>query len=156
MKKIAAGWANPFHEIVQSSPPNEEPKQIILEDWVPPSQGWTNAPGSDCVVLVGDAAHAMTIYRGEALNHGILDVETLLSDILPVAKGDEDACENAFKLGCEKYTESMVERTAPAVLRSRQACLDAHVFERINDNSPLIQMRIAKLQETQANPATPA
>lgn len=92
------------------------------------------------------------MYRGEALNHGILDMETLLSDILPVAKGDEDA----FKLGCEKYTENMVERTAPAVLRSRQACLDAHVFERINDNSPLIQMRIAKLQETQANPATPA
>jgi 2-polyprenyl-6-methoxyphenol hydroxylase-like FAD-dependent oxidoreductase len=156
MKKIAAGWANPFHEIVQSIPPTEEPKQIILEDWVPPSQGWTNAPGSDYVVLVGDAAHAMTMYRGEALNHGILDVETLLTDILPAAKKNGDAGENAFRSGCEKYTESMVERTAPAVLRSRQACLDAHVFERINDSSPLIQMRIAKLQETQANLATPA
>ncbi|KAJ5613389.1 hypothetical protein N7510_006583 [Penicillium lagena] len=147
MKMVASSWAEPFHEIVQSIPEEAEPKTISLEDWVPPHDQWTNVPGSDHVVLVGDAAHAMTMYRGEAANHGILDVESLLSAVLPALRASEDALGEHLKEACKIYTQGMVERTAPAVLNSRQACLDAHVYERINDDSPLIQMRAANVQE---------
>lgn len=147
MKKVASGWADPFHEIIQSIPEDAEPKTISLEDWVPPSDQWTTIPGSEHVVLVGDSAHAMTMYRGEAANHGILDVESLLSAILPALKTSNDGLGESLREACEVYTQDMVERTAPAVLRSRQACLDAHVYERINDDSPLIQRRAAAVQE---------
>ena len=143
MKKVASGWTDPFHEIVQSIPEDAEPKTITLEDWVPPRDQWTSVPGSDHVVLVGDAAHAMTMYRGEAANHGILDVQLLLSFILPALNAGDTARGERLREACESYTQDMVERTAPAVLKSRQACLDAHVYERINDDSPLIQKRAA-------------
>lgn len=145
MKSLASGWADPFHSIIQSIPDSAEAKTISLEDWVPPREHWNGASGSACVVLVGDAAHAMTMYRGEAANHGILDVHVLLSKILPVIDnntGGSDG-EKQLKQACESYTDLMVERTAPAVLKSRQACLDAHVYDRVNDNSPLIQTRVA-------------
>ncbi|RJE22800.1 FAD binding domain-containing protein [Aspergillus sclerotialis] len=143
MKRVASGWTNPFHEIVQSIPEDAEPKTITLEDWVPPHDQWTSVPGSGRVVLVGDAAHAMTMYRGEAANHGIMDVQLLLSFILPLLTTGDTVCGERLTEACESYTQDMVERTAPAVLKSRQACLDAHVYERINDDSPLIQKRAA-------------
>ena len=121
MKKIASDWADPFHEIVQSIPQDAEPKKIVLEDWVPPHDNWTDVPGSDRVVLIGDAAHAMTMYRGEAANHGIMDVEVLLSAILPGLQMTGTSREDGIRLGCETYTEKMVARAAPAVLKSRQA-----------------------------------
>lgn len=147
MKRVASGWADPFHEIVQSIPEDAEPKTISLEDWVPPNDQWTNIPGSEHVVLVGDSAHAMTMYRGEAANHGIMDVESLLSAILPALKTNDGGLGECLREACKTYTKGMVERTAPAVLKSRQACLDAHVYERINDDSPLIQRRAAAVQE---------
>ncbi|KAJ5689109.1 hypothetical protein N7462_003501 [Penicillium macrosclerotiorum] len=147
MKRVASGWAEPFHEIVQSIPEEAQPKTISLEDWVPPRDQWTTVPGSDHVVLVGDSAHAMTMYRGEAANHGILDVESLLSAILPVLRPKYDGLGEHLREACKIYTQGMVERTAPAVLKSRQACLDAHTYKRINDDSPLIQRRAAAVQE---------
>lgn len=147
MKKLTREWADPFRQIVQSIPETAEPKTISLEDWVPPREGWTNLPGSDRVVLVGDSAHAMTMYRGEAANHGIMDVELLLSAILPVMQTADSVRGKDMVEACEHYTRDMVGRTAPAVLKSRQACLDAHTYERINDNSPLIQLRTAAVQE---------
>ncbi|KAJ5769012.1 hypothetical protein N7520_003571 [Penicillium odoratum] len=150
MKRISSVWANPFHDIIQNIPEDAEPKTISLEDWVTPRVQWTNVPGSDRVVLVGDAAHAMTMYRGEAANHGILDVKELFSLVLPVLE-TEVFSEERLRDACESYTKGMVERAAPAVLHSRQACLDAHDYERINDESPLIRRRIA-VHETQPKP----
>lgn len=149
MKSLSSGWADPFRSIVQSIPEGTEAKTISLEDWVPPREHWNDAPGSARVVLVGDAAHAMTMYRGEAANHGILDVQVLLSEILPAMNTSGGDGDEELGQACDTYTGLMVERTAPAVLKSRQACLDAHVYDRINDDSPLIQKRAA-LHKTEA------
>ncbi|KAH0008623.1 FAD/NAD(P)-binding domain-containing protein, partial [Aureobasidium melanogenum] len=46
--------------------------EILLADWEPVR--WTN---SGSVTLAGDAAHPMTMFRGEAANHGILDAHDL-------------------------------------------------------------------------------
>lgn len=142
MKQISSNWADPFRSIVHAIPDDAEIKPITLEDWVPPLEHWNDVPGSGRVVLVGDSAHAMTMYRGEAANHGITDVHVLLSEILPVI-AFEGVDEKKLQTACDNYTQRMVERTAPAVLNSRQACLDAHVYKNINDDSPLIFKRAA-------------
>lgn len=150
MKQISDNWADPFRSIVQAIPDDAEIKPISLEDWVPPREHWNDVPGSDRVVLVGDSAHAMTMYRGEAANHGITDVHVLLSEILPIVSSGS-VNDKELKEACDKYTERMVERTAPAVMNSRQACLDAHVYKNINDDSPLIFKRAAVRPEEGTN-----
>lgn len=50
-----------------------------------------------------------------------------------------------LKQAVDGYEVEMRERTAPAVLLSRQACLDAHDWERIKEgNSPLLATRLMK------------
>ncbi len=61
MNEVAEGWAEPFREIVMGISEGTEVKTISLEDWVPPKEGWKGGRGDGKVVLVGDAAHAMTM-----------------------------------------------------------------------------------------------
>lgn len=50
--------------------------------------------------------------------------------------------EKAMKAACERYETEMVNRAAPAVLASRQACLDAHNSRGgIDGDSPLVSKR---------------
>ncbi|ETN44525.1 uncharacterized protein HMPREF1541_10195 [Cyphellophora europaea CBS 101466] len=153
MKRVARGWAQPFAGIVQAIPEEAECKSIALEDWVPPlagDRGWEAREGAGRVVLVGDAAHAMTMFRGEAANHGIVDVQVLVREVGSLLEGQDELVferERELEEACRRYRREMVKRTRPAVLNSRQACLDAHVYERINDESPLIKRRIAVAEE---------
>lgn len=140
MKSLSNGWAEPFRSIIQRIPEHTEIRSTSLEDWQPPNFG-SGMPVWN-VVLVGDAAHAMTMFRGEAANHGIMDVTVLLENVLSLLKdnsGDVDAWRGAVY----HYGSELQGRTAPAVLNSRQACLDAHDYENINDQSPLIAKRVA-------------
>ena len=51
---------------------------------------------------------------------------------------DDDIAQPA----CEKYETEMMKRAAPAVLASRQACLDAHNARKgIDGESPLVSKR---------------
>lgn len=138
MKSISAAWSEPFRSIFESLPEEADVKTISLEDWVPPKEGWT----AQNAVLVGDSAHAMTMYRGEAANHGIADVHLLVSQIVPVLQAQR----GSLALACQAYTAGMVDRAAPAVKLSRQACLDAHVYERIDDGSPLMMKRAVGIE----------
>lgn len=149
MKRIAAGWAEPFRECVLSIPGDAEVKTIRLEDWVPRQGAWD---GQGKATLVGDAAHAMTMYRGEAANHGILDVEVLLGHICPaITRGDADGHAQSHGEGLggaiAAYEEEMIRRTAPAVLTSRRACLDAHDYKKIGEESPLVNKRVRTTEE---------
>lgn len=48
-----------------------------------------------------------------------------------------------LKEAVDGYETEMRGRTAPAVLLSRQACLDAHDWKRVQEgNSPLLTMRV--------------
>lgn len=81
--------------------------------------------------------------RGEAANHGILDVKRWLDQHLPAFKsGNLQSGPEQIRLACEAYEREMVERTRAAVLASRQACLDAHDYQSINEHSPLVSKRI--------------
>lgn len=46
-----------------------------------------------------------------------------------------------LRTALDRYEEKVVARTRPAVLASRQACLDAHRWRRITDASPLLTRR---------------
>ncbi|ORZ19649.1 hypothetical protein BCR42DRAFT_449365 [Absidia repens] len=87
-------------------------------------------PQSDClakhqgrIALVGDAAHTMTMFRGEGGNHAILDATVLgqaLGDAYNVDK------ETTLYDAIEKYNKEMIPRGTKAVEESHQAAYNAH------------------------------
>lgn len=136
MKRRAQEFHPSLCDVVHKlSSDSSEVVEILLQDW--PCQAWDNRGGR--VTLAGDAAHAMTMYRGEAANHGLLDARNLCKALTSVAAGNA-----TIKSAIDGYDEEMVERTNPAALLSRQACLDAHDFHCLNENSPVLKRRAIK------------
>lgn len=133
MRKIADTWTSPFKNAIYSIPEGHSLQPIKIEDYVPSYSGWEPNELSGKVTVIGDAAHAMTMYRGEACNHNIKDVESL---VLNIVKHNLD-----FESACHAYEKEMTDRTSLAVLASRRACLDAHEHGKINDHSLLISKR---------------
>ncbi|UNI17882.1 Gentisate 1,2-dioxygenase [Purpureocillium takamizusanense] len=132
MQRRAADFHPLLRRVVDAIPPSASVMEIALQDW--PCQHWDCRGGR--VTIIGDAAHAMTMYRGEAANHGILDAYILSRRIEEVYAGDKGREEAIVE-----YEEEMRERAAPAVLLSRQACLDAHDYHGLNENSAVLKRR---------------
>ncbi|TVY13508.1 putative FAD-dependent monooxygenase [Lachnellula arida] len=129
MKERASGFYGTFRRIVEGIPDDSESvTSLTLADF--PVLDWES---NHNVTLAGDAAHAMTMYRGEGANHGILDAALLVDQLAEVQNG-----ELGQAAAIEAYEKEMKVRGAGAVLKSRQACLDAHCWELINDDCPLI------------------
>lgn len=78
------------------------------------------------------------IDRGEACNHGILDAVRLVEAIEKIYAG------GSSKDSIDEYEAEMRERAQAAVLLSRQACLDAHDWESLNENSAILKRRALK------------
>jgi len=134
IKRRAANFVEPMHSMIANIPPDNPTATCLrLADF--PALPWDNSNG--LVTLAGDAAHAMTMYRGEGANHGILDAALLLDQLKRIWSGE---CSQAE--GIKVFEAEMQERTHVAVLRSRQAAYDGHNWEAIHDGSPLIGMRV--------------
>ncbi|KAI9892307.1 MAG: hypothetical protein M1814_001506 [Vezdaea aestivalis] len=84
MKTFAKDWAEPFGSLIAAIREGTEVKPVQLEDWPTESGGWNDFRGR--CTLIGDAAHAMTMYRGEGANHAIEDVKVLLEHLIPAMK----------------------------------------------------------------------
>lgn len=86
-----------------------------------------------------------SIVRGEAANHGIIDVRQLVKAVLPEMLSDSEVSDTSpsldMKDAVSAYEREMIERTFPAAKNSRQACLDANNFEAISKKSPLATER---------------
>ncbi|KAL8913331.1 MAG: hypothetical protein Q9171_001808 [Xanthocarpia ochracea] len=148
MKEMVDGWTNPFYNCVINIPADAEIKAIALEDFVPRKDLWDNKDGR--ITLMGDAAHAMTMFRGEAYNHGVTDISVFLSNILstvPSLSACSGTRSTSLKQAIDTYEAEMIQRTAPAVLTSRRACLDAHDYKSISDESPLVSRRVMITQD---------
>ena len=171
MKSMAKGWAEPFQEMVMSIPEDADAKAIVLEDFVPKERLWTNMEGR--ATLVGDAAHTMTMCtysihypllapemmlmvlqdRGEGANHGITDIALFLEKILsPLHNSSlstffDGSSPQTIQDAIDAYEKEMIQRAGPAVLTSRRACLDAHDYEKITDQSPLVSRRVMVTKE---------
>ncbi|KAM3416471.1 hypothetical protein BST61_g8066 [Cercospora zeina] len=85
IKALSTDWAEPFRSIVQNIPEGAEIKPVELTDWVP--QRNSHDPFHGRVVLLGDAMHAMVMYRGGGANHAIVDVSVLLEALKPLYAG---------------------------------------------------------------------
>jgi len=132
MKRRAAVFAPVLRDAVQLIPESAEILEIKLADWPCPS--WDNYGAK--ATLLGDAAHAMTMYRGEAANHGLLDAFNLYHALERIHKGEQTQDE-----AINQFEEEMRTRTSRAVLMSRQACYDAHDWERLDENSAVLAKR---------------
>ncbi|KAL4983046.1 hypothetical protein BDW68DRAFT_191660 [Aspergillus falconensis] len=131
MKKRAAGFVPFLYETIQRIPDGTPVLEIDLADWE--CLPWDNRDGR--VTLAGDAAHAMGIYRGEAANHGLLDIFHLVEAIANIYAGGDQ------KAAIDKYESEMRERTAPAVRLSRQACIEAHAWEQLKEGCAVLSRR---------------
>ncbi|KAJ3541171.1 hypothetical protein NM208_g4727 [Fusarium decemcellulare] len=140
LRNLAETWAEPFRSLALSVPADAELKPLTPQDF-PPPQGLHSTGRA---VLMGDAIHAMAMYRGEGANHAILDVADFVERVLPVLKYNGDS--EALRAELNFYEDAVVKRTRPGVLASRQACLDAHEWPRIQRTSPLLTRRQPQLE----------
>lgn len=133
--KRADGLHPDLHALVERAA--ADPAQLVeirLADW--PEVLWDTHGGR--VLLMGDAAHAMTMYRGEAANHGITDAAELVAQMDAYSQG-----RTSWTDAAATYCAGVKARAGEAVLLSRQACLDAHDMAQIRPDltSPLLLMR---------------
>lgn len=135
MKKRANDYAEPLRSIVMDIPDDlDSTTPLRLSDF--PCCPWDNRGGR--VTLAGDSAHAMTMYRGEGANHGILDAALLVDQLKKIRDGETDQ-----KVAIDAYEAEMRPRTHAAVLKSRAAALVAHEWEAITEDSPVVGARTA-------------
>lgn len=141
MKRRAQNFHPTLRAAVALLPETEDQstaREILLHDW--PCLPWSNHGG--LVTLTGDAAHAMTMFRGEAANHGIKDAYHLaaaLSEVYSGAKSRQDAM--------VEYEAEMRERTSVAVLWSREACIGAHDYHSLDEKSAILRRRAIKMPQ---------
>lgn len=129
MKERAQEFAGPLRRLVHGIPDDsEQVTPLTLADFA--TLDWE---AQDRVTLAGDAAHAMTMYRGEGANHGILDAALLVDQLVRVKNGEIDE-----RGAIAEYEREMKPRGRAAVLKSRQAALDGHCSEAITADGPLI------------------
>ena len=132
MRRRASVFAPTLKKAVETIPDSAEVLEIRLADW--PCLGWDNQQGR--VTLVGDAAHAMVMYRGEAANHGMLDAFHLCQALKAVYFEGKSQTEVV-----QEYEQEMRTRTSHAVNMSRQACFDAHDWSRLDETSAILTKR---------------
>ncbi|KAI5245607.1 hypothetical protein E4T42_06726 [Aureobasidium subglaciale] len=130
LKLRARGFAPCLRDTIEAITEETTVSEIILADWNTPH--WNR---SGRVTLIGDAAHPMVMYRGEAGNFGIWDVYKLSKKLRRVHEG-KDVIPNAIR----DFEEKMIERATAAILESRYACEDAHNWP-VNQNSSLVAER---------------
>lgn len=138
MKKLTDNWSEPFRSLVHKLPDDVEVRSIRLEDWMF-SRGRAHAHPR--AVLMGDSAHTMTMFRGEGANNAIVDVLDLVKrvDMRQPRSFDSEALLSSLAA----YEDDIFARAEPSFLNSRQACLDAHDFSKI-EGSPLVGLRDLK------------
>ncbi|PYH42939.1 FAD-dependent oxidoreductase, partial [Aspergillus saccharolyticus JOP 1030-1] len=137
MKSLTANWVEPFKGLVHRLPDSTDVRSIRIADWLfRPEQ----APAHPRVVLMGDAAHTMTMFRGEGANNAIVDVLDLTRRV--DLRSERSLSTDDLRQSLQRYENDVLARAGPSVVNSRQACLDAHEFARIVDGSPLVSARL--------------
>lgn len=87
---------------------------------------------------------SISLDRGEGANHAIVDVLDLVELFIPHVL-TQDGGMSKLREAIDAYEGTVVARSRPAVLASRQACLDAHQWDSINEKSPLLSRRDMRL-----------
>ncbi|KAF7117638.1 hypothetical protein CNMCM5793_006761 [Aspergillus hiratsukae] len=136
MKELTANWVEPFRSLVHNLPADSEARSIRIQDWL-------FTPGKSLherVVMMGDSAHTMTMFRGEGANNAIADVRDLVHRIDFTSA--DSLSSDSLRRSIPAYENDVFRRAEASVLNSRQACLDAHDYPRILNGSPLVAKRV--------------
>ncbi|EWG54086.1 hypothetical protein FVEG_12382 [Fusarium verticillioides 7600] len=137
VQQLTSTWAECFRPLASAVSLDSEMKGLKIQDLTPPKDFQTTGRA----VLMGDALHAMAMYRGEGANHVIFDVKDFVERVVPALNGDAD-----LRSALDEYERAVTTRTRPAVLASRRACLDAHNWKRISKTSPLLTKRMPYIE----------
>ncbi|KAJ6781804.1 hypothetical protein PWT90_06436 [Aphanocladium album] len=136
-KSIASIWAEPFRSLAMKVRDDDEVKGIRIMDWVPPK----DLRSKGRAVLMGDSLHVMAMYRGDGANHALADVEDFDKHVTPeLAKPNPTTAE--LREALSQYEASVILRARPGIFASRQAALDAHDYEKMTMQSPLLTPRL--------------
>ncbi|KAJ5250434.1 hypothetical protein N7489_000844 [Penicillium chrysogenum] len=138
MNKLTDNWSEPFRSLVHKLPGDVEVRSIRIEDWMFRLGREHAHPRA---VLMGDSAHTMTMFRGEGANNAIVDVLDLVTRVDMCQPSSFDS--GALLSSLAAYENDVFTRAEPSFLNSRQACLDAHDFSKI-EGSPLVGSRELK------------
>ncbi|KAF5534088.1 zeaxanthin epoxidase chloroplastic [Fusarium napiforme] len=137
VQELTSTWAECFQPLASAVSVDSEMKGLKIQDLTPPKDFQTTG----LAVLMGDALHAMAMYRGEGANHVIFDVKDFVERVVPTLNSDGD-----LRSALDEYERAVISRTRPAVLASRRACLDAHNWKRISKTSPLLTKRMPYIE----------
>ncbi|KXX75963.1 Salicylate hydroxylase [Madurella mycetomatis] len=129
--KAIAPLAPKFREIFEMT----RPDQIRQETHVWRDLELDSIPAGR-VILMGDAAHAMTPFRGEGGYHTLVDAIILSKKLGELATGDKFKDIAAVKEVVSGYNSNMLERAGRAVRDSRNLHADAQRFG--PDGKPLV------------------
>ncbi|ORE07383.1 FAD/NAD(P)-binding domain-containing protein [Rhizopus microsporus var. microsporus] len=111
---------SPVHQQFVLDTPDDTPiTGVKIRERKPDYDLLVNA--SHRVVLVGDAAHPMSMFRGEGANHAIIDVAQLAEQIGAVVAGTK-----SLDKAVEDYYKEMVPRGQKAVSESHVAAEMVH------------------------------
>ncbi|MCJ1248746.1 hypothetical protein MMC30_005965 [Trapelia coarctata] len=131
-----------FYEALHSS--HSPILSIKLVDWYLPINPTRATRGR--VTLAGDAAHTMAMYRGEGFNHAIMDDYMLLPAIErmydPCVTQMEGGLSGVREQAIAEYETELRARGRSAVEMCREACLEVHQWEKLNENSAVRMKRI--------------
>ncbi|KAK3685265.1 hypothetical protein B0T22DRAFT_517258 [Podospora appendiculata] len=125
-----------LRKVVDEIPDDALVSYVNLVEW--PVVAWDNWDG--LATLAGDSAHCMSIYRGEGVNHGIID-GCVLADAL---KRAADGIVSPRRAVRDNEIE-MRARGKEAVDVSHQACLDAHDYGVISGKGSLVLLGAKKV-----------
>lgn len=121
--KSSSEWWKPLREILLSIPDDTDVKALHIRDWCP-----TEWHHNGRVVILGDALHPMTMFRGEGANTAIADARNLTAALMAVTK-DED-----LDTQLQSYMQDVVKRGTDRVLASRYQAFYTHLVDQ-NDIS---------------------
>ncbi|CAM0140435.1 hypothetical protein VKS41_006446 [Umbelopsis sp. WA50703] len=115
--EVASRFSDPFKSIVQETDPATKLWLGKVCQYMPDSS-WN---GHGKVTLIGDALHAMTPYRGEGLNHAMIDI-VKLGEQLVKAHHDEISITEAITA----YEAEAIPRGQRAVQASYESAYQLH------------------------------
>lgn len=107
-------WFSPIHEIVSHTPIENISYLGGFYDKEPLQHARTGT-----LVLLGDAAHPMSPFRGEGANMAMRDALSFV-DVLQTAK------EGQLEQALARYEHEMLARTKKSILESRKAAREMH------------------------------
>ncbi|KAK9799883.1 putative FAD-binding domain-containing protein [Seiridium cardinale] len=148
-QQLADQWAEPMREMVLDLPPETWIHEINILEWVPKKGLWDNRHGT--VTLVGDAAHPMSSFRGEAANHGVVDAINLLNALTGLGDKESNFTDPPssvpdLRKPVGAYEDEMIHRTASAVEWSTEACIDANHYDRVKEGSVFTRARQMRVE----------